>query len=255
MLTHITLDPITLDDILALRWGPFSSFGDANWMDAKIWRGIKSLGIGLVPWWGDIAGYKKTEDTAQRQQQKERWRVGVKVLHDWIGSFGVGLERIIFEWKGAEGPNPLLLDIVAARRGIGRWFSAPEVKWKGLREVWLGACWIGREEIFELMERMGQLEILMVWKGWVGAGINGTVKMVDGREWVEVSWGDDEVSRLNEMTMVEIGKAAMGDLQMPGNVGLREVVGKVAGASENMEDDDSFAWSDDSMVVPFVLHT
>lgn len=179
----------------------------------------------VVPWW-DAQWWSEFQvrgETADRAQ-KERWCTGIKVLHDWLGSFARMhvLKELMFEWQGVEGPNPLLLDEVAVGIGRGRWFSAPPVRWRGLREVWLGGVGVEVEDLGVLKGRMEGLERLMVQSAFVGEGNRGWRRVVDGKAWFEVFLGKEDLE-LQREGLVEL----VGDWPDMGVVDRNEGLGRV----------------------------
>lgn len=194
VLSRISIDGLALEGIRALRWGPFSSYEDSDWRGAMVWRRIVVLEARLLPWWSNqpkpSPGNKARcgiEVERQRIEKMEE-RAGIKILHDWVQSFEDNkMERFRFEWPlQTRGPNPLLLGEAAAKDKLGTWFSAPPIRSRGCREVWLGGCYIGMEDVRLLEDRLRGLERVMVWRGWLGEGLVGKRSTVEGTEWVGV---------------------------------------------------------------------
>ena len=209
-LKHIAIENLTLNGIVALRWGPFCSYVEGTWGSSRVWKGITVIELKLIPWWKNEIGPAKHGITVEtcskcggphfkpeseimrvkRKIEKGEERAGIKVLHDWLKSFGLNtMEKIKIEWTKttASQCNPLLLDEFAARDGKGKWFSAPPIRWKnGCKEVWLGGVLVGPDDLEAMEERIQGLEKVMVWRGWLGAQLTGTKIEVGGREWVAV---------------------------------------------------------------------
>lgn len=112
--------------------------------------------------------------------QEEIWCAGIKILHDWLNSFATAgkLRELKFAWQGAEGPNPLLLDEVAAGSGRGGWFSAPPIRGRSLRRVWFRGVRVGVDDVRHLRMRMEGLEVCMVEGRLVGEGVEGVRRVV-----------------------------------------------------------------------------
>ncbi len=214
LLTHLTLTNLSFAGILALRWGAFSSFEDAGWTGGNVWLGLRELEVEVRGWWveeetvdeglevdiydGEDEGEEEREIGRRRVRRgKEDWRTCTRVLHDWLHSFaaGGGLRCLRFEWMGGEGPDPLLLDEVVGGDGRRSWFSAPGVRWEGLREVWLGGVGVGREDVRRLKGRVGGLERLGVQVEWLDGGLGGRRVVGGGRVWAVLDvrgerWGE-----------------------------------------------------------------
>ncbi len=181
-----------------------------------MWLGLRELDVEVRGWWeeesqldeglevdiydGEDEGEEEREIGRRRRRArrgKEDWRTCTRVLHDWLHSFaaGGGLRCLRFEWMGVEGPDPLLLDEVVGGDGRRRWFSAPGVRWEGLREVWLGGVGVGGEDVRRLKGRVGGLERLGVMVEWLDGGLGGRRVVVQGRVWAVLDvkgerWGE-----------------------------------------------------------------
>lgn len=123
--------------------------------------------------------------------EKLEERAGVKILHDWVTSFEDNrMDRFRFEWpEKTKGYNPLLLVFESAAKSAAKdqsrvWFSPRVIESQGCKEVWLGGCYVGMEEMNLMKERLRGLERVVVWRGWLGPGFVGTRSTVDGTEWV-----------------------------------------------------------------------
>lgn len=190
MLEHIAVENFTVQGILAFRWGPFSCFGDADWGGGGLWRGLVSLEATLVPWWRQELLMPMESREEREKRVRVEWRDGLKILHDWIGSFAKNdkLEKLRFEWVGTcdEGPNPLLLDQVANGENHAQWFHAQPIKWRACSEVWLGGVLLAAEDVEVMKNRMPTLEKVMVWKGFERNGVSGEIIVVEKKKWMVV---------------------------------------------------------------------
>ncbi len=194
-LSHMTISPLSLQGLMAMRWGPFSSFMETEWTGARVWRSLTGLEVGLVPWWRD-----KDIDTgddifgSERERQSarwEQWRTGVMVLHDWLASFAASqkIETLKLWWYEEEGLNPLLLDTLAQKKGHPIWHGTKSMKWKGLKYLWLGQCKVDQKDVDELRERCRSLEELWVEDEWLHNEVAGRATVVDGLNWTKVYLG------------------------------------------------------------------
>lgn len=271
-LTHVAIDTLSLQGILALRSGPFSSFFDADWGSGILWRRLTVLEATLVPWWrqkrpADDSTVASETNSARRRRERKEWRSGVRILHDWVGSFAknIHLECLRFEWVGCrEGPNPLLLDEVATGEHRGAWFSAPGIHWQACHEVWLGGVTVYLDDLKAIKSRMPGLQRVMIWRGLSGVGVSGEVMVVGGREWVVV-----DVNKFGENTDEEVGEKfveVQGGAEVENLNGLGEVDGELVeeevvikwGVNEDRDggcglEDDADWFSDGSMDVPLII--
>lgn len=160
LLTRITISNLTLDGIKALRFGAFTSFGKPDPTSRQMWQRLKYLDITVVPWFGKAArnkqNYLKLEDP---QDDTERWRTGLKLLHNWLESFAYtgSLETLNFRWQGQEGPNPLLLDLVAREATRVQWFSAKGIRWQGLKQIQLMGVRVTEDDVKLIQDRVANL--------------------------------------------------------------------------------------------------
>ncbi|MCJ1466552.1 hypothetical protein MMC07_005172 [Pseudocyphellaria aurata] len=256
LLSRITIDSLTLDGIRALRWGPFSSFVETGWRGSMVWRRINALEVRLLPWWSSRPRPSAVDmtmcETEAEQQQNEKLeeRSGVKILHDWVKSFEDNrMERLRFEWpEQTIGYNPLLLVESAAKDQSRVWFSALAIESRGCKEIWLGGCYIGLEEMKLLKERLRGLERVVVWRGWLGPGFVGTRSTVDGTDWVTTHLEQPK----------EKGKRAKkriaGDVKVENPDLHQQALDDETTEEEELEElEDETALSDTSMDVPFFL--
>ncbi|KAI4103528.1 MAG: hypothetical protein LQ339_004253 [Xanthoria mediterranea] len=263
-LTELHFHHLTVPGLLGLRWGGFDAFVDATWMGKTFWRGITSLRIGMTTDWLQWAVHRDHELSLSRHEshpaKKQRgkmpkardvYRQGIQMLHDWYFQFSLGghIRRLFFEWLGddddgdddddARGPNPFLLDAETAKEKDSEWFSAPGIRWHGVREIWLGGIQVASSDVAELKSRFAGLETLMVWEELAESRIFGTVRSVEGREWLDVDLTTDGLqSRLDEVEMVE------------NNGGKAFGVGELSEREGPVGDEDG---GGDSMLCPFVL--
>ena len=187
-LRHVTISPLTLDGLLAMRWGPFSSFVETEWTGAGVWRGLSELEVGLVPWW--TAGHNKSAGISENEQEMEnpatvKSRTGVMLLHDYLASFAASerIETLKIWWYEKDGPNPLLLDTLPARWKQPLWAGLKLVKWKGLKSLWLGQCKVNQKDLEEIVIRCDNLEELWVEDPGLDKNIPGENVLVDGVWW------------------------------------------------------------------------
>lgn len=253
VLSRISIDGLALDGIRALRWGPFTSFVETDWRGAMVWRRITVLEARLLPWWSNqprsSPGNKAQFGIEMERQQIEKMeeRAGIKILHDWVKSFEDNkMERFKFEWPlQTRGYNPLLLGEAAAKDKLGTWFSAPPIRSRGCREVWLGGCYIGMEDVGLMEGRLRGLERVMVWRGWLGEGLVGKRSTVEGRDWVGVHL-QPKKKDTKERADTKLGKQALTKRALDDGT-MREK------GFEELDDETEF--SDASMEVPIFLDT
>ena len=188
-LIEVVLQNISISDVLALRWGPFSSFIESTRTSAEMWHGIKSLDISMKLWWESALEETETQSRAQKRVERDARRVGIKVLHDWLASFAGTLEKLVFEWMETTGPNPLLLDIFSTEDRRGKWFSAPEINWKVLRELRLGGCPLLGKDVPIVKDRAIHLAKLVSQQHMVETGIQGVQCLIGGEAWFSISLG------------------------------------------------------------------
>lgn len=187
LLTHLEIHNLTFEGILALRWGTFSSYGDSDAAGTRMWRRLEHLDIKMFPCCLAVGKIEniRTETaelrSARLTREKEERRTGFKVLHDWLKSFASTdhLETLKFEWKDQDGPNPLLLDLKATDGPAEKWFSAPKIEWKGLKEVHLRGVQVTEADMVELHRRMKDLRTLIAQPGRLSPPINAREVLVD----------------------------------------------------------------------------
>ena len=210
-LTELHVHQLTVPGLLALRWGGFDAFVDATWMGKTFWRNITSLRIGMTSDWlkwayQELYHEQKKEQKARMKKEREVYRQGIQILHDWFFQFSLveNLQRVCFEWVGGNGLNPFLLDEQIVKEGA-RWFSAPEITWKGVNEVWLGGVYINTSDVTTLKQRFVGLEKLMVWEELADSVIFGTVGIMEGRDWLDIDLTEDLRKPVMLKSMVDGG--------------------------------------------------
>ena len=190
----VTISPVTMEAIEALRWGPFTSYRQTDWAGAKVWMGLTRLELGLKPWWEDI--YVDVDGATQSKRLRQpvyRWRTGVKLLYDWLASFASSekIETLKIWWYEHEGTNPILLHSVAAKEREPEWHSMKGITWRGLRYLWLSGCVVGMEDIIEIRRRCPDLEEMWIENQWIVQEIKGTREYIEGELWMKVKLGFD----------------------------------------------------------------
>ena len=274
LLTHLEIHNLTFEGILALRWGTFSSYGDSDAAVTRIWRRLKHLDIKMFPCF--LAGGKienTTTETAEVKsarltREKEERRTGFKVLHDWLKSFASTdrLETLKFEWKDHDGPNPLLLDLNATDGQAEKWFSAPKIEWKGLKEVHLRGVQVTEADMVELSRRMKDLRTLIAQPGRQSSPINAREVLIDNRTSIG-GFIDKSGPRENEQLDSAKGMVAVGcaieDLLNPLAAGKSNAVEAeedlgslprgLATSLEYVRASNATGISDSSWEVPFML--
>ena len=190
-LSHMTISPLSLPGVMAMRWGPFTSFGETEWTGAHVWRGLTRLEVGLSPWHRDHiegAGRPYENKEERRSAIRVQRKLGTRVLYDWLASFAASdkVEILKLWWYEDKGLNPLLLDILSVKKNARPWHSLKPVKWKGLRELWLGMCRVTQADVDELQARCVQLEELWVEDKFLDEDVNGKAKLVDETWWARV---------------------------------------------------------------------
>lgn len=261
-LTHLEIYDLTFGNILALRWGTFSSYGNADAAGTRIWRRLKHLDIEMFPC-GLAVG--KTEIIGK---EKEDRRTGFKVLHDWLKSFASTdhLESLKFEWKDCDGPNPLLLDLKATDGPAEKWFSAPKIEWKGLKEVHLRGVQVTEADLVELHKRMKDLRTLIAQPGRLSPPINAREVVVDNSKSMGILTdrsGHDLNEQLDDAKgLVAVG-CAVDDLLNPLTAGRSNAVEAEDGSGhlrqrlatrlESVRASNVTGISDASWEVPFML--
>ncbi|KAL9028962.1 MAG: hypothetical protein Q9196_002737 [Gyalolechia fulgens] len=191
----IHIEPVDLRSLLAFCWGGFNALGESTWVGQTFWRGLKNLRIGMTTEWLEYAhkDLGREQDPELKMKKKEErllYRQGMQALHDYFTQFSLQdtLSTLRFDWVGdnGKGPNPLLLDEEVAKDEGGKWFSAPGLIWKGLKEVWLGGVKLSGPDLRILKERMEGMKKLMVWESLAARGIRGKMMKIEGVFWLDV---------------------------------------------------------------------
>ena len=179
--------------------------------------------------------------------EKLEERAGIKILHDWVKSFEDNkMERFKFEWPTqTRGDNPLLLGESVGKDRLGTWFSAPPIRSRSCKEVWLGGCYIGKEDIRLMESRLKGLERVMVWRGWLGEGLLGKRCTVNGTDWVGFHI-EPKITGTKERGEGDskVGKPVLGNQALDEETGREKGYGELDGES---------SLSDTSMEVPVFL--
>ena len=201
-------------------------------------------------------------------KEKEDRRTGFKVLHDWLKSFASTdhLESLKFEWKDCDGPNPLLLDLKATDGPAEKWFSAPKIEWKGLKEVHLRGVQVTEADLVELHKRMKDLRTLIAQPGRLSPPINAREVVVDNSKSMGILTdrsGHDLNEQLDDAKgLVAVG-CAVDDLLNPLTAGRSNAVEAEDGSGhlrqrlatrlESVRASNVTGISDASWEVPFML--
>lgn len=194
-LVTIHIEPVDLESLLALLWGGFNAVDESTWISQPFWRSLKSLRIGLTTDWleyahKDLRNEQDLELKEIKKEERQLYRQGIQTLHDYFVQLSLQdtLETLRFDWIGGKGkgPNPLLLDEEVAKEEGGKWFSAPGIVWRSLRELWLGGVALSGMDFKILKARLQGMEKLMVWETLAASGIIGTMKKIDGVTWLGV---------------------------------------------------------------------
>ncbi|KAI9811169.1 MAG: hypothetical protein M1827_005620 [Pycnora praestabilis] len=164
----LRLHPIHAMGILHLRWAGGAAWGTANWMAGRAWSKVKTLEIWLTNPSGLLS--------------KSKWKLFVKVLHDYFVSFRRTLEVLKFHWVGRTGVCPLLLDLVGGVRK--RDFSHPAIVWSVINEMWLGNTIMDEGKVGLLMQRANGMTVVRVQDGFLAA--TSTLVEINGVKWHEV---------------------------------------------------------------------
>lgn len=204
----------------------------------------------ILGWWGnelqEEEQYSNHEaedsetESQKAQKSKEEWRTGTRVLHDWLHSFAANgqLDTLKFEWvNSTEGPNPFLLDEVYAKDRKKAWFSAPGIRWTGLRELWLGNVVVSLTDVRRMKDRMPGLEMLIVPPECLAVGLGGVrADADDGRIWVGLLVEGNRLGIWEEL-----------------DLGASSAVAARGSHCENRASEEMASEDRASMVLPFML--
>ncbi|KAL8703329.1 MAG: hypothetical protein Q9201_003493 [Fulgogasparrea decipioides] len=222
-LTEIHFEALSVMGLLALRWGGFDATKESTWIGGNFWRGLKSLRISMK-----IDGFEYNDAELHAEQNADRitmlkgkreiYRHSVQILHNYFFHYSLNgrLEKLRFDWIGGTGPNPLLLDEEVAEEVDGwKWFSAPGIVWKGLKEVWLGGVRVQGAHVKDMKQRMEGLENLVVWEDMAAIEIGGETKKVQGKEWLEIDLAADIIEVLGDIedlfNETDVGRGEIGE--------------------------------------------
>lgn len=188
LLRRFTINGLSIEGIKALRWGPLTSYLDADWTSTVIWRQLTNLDICLAPSMG-VVDLGRSEEGMQ----------AMKILHDWIGSFNENIfEKVRFEWmEDQQRPNPFLLDeLMELSRSEGE-SKLQQIRWKSCKEIWLGGIRLGGKDLKKMTKRVRGLRKLMIWTSLLGRKTKAGERKVysRGQEWVMIKMSD---TRQNE---------------------------------------------------------
>lgn len=182
-LRRFTVNGLSIEGIKALRWGPLTSYLEADWASSAIWQRLTNLDVSLVPSMG-----------VPNLGRSEEGRQAIKILHDWIRSFGENrFEKVRFEWIGdQEGPNPFLLDEMAELHGPDGEPQVEWINWKSCKEIWLGGVSLGTKDLEKMMDRVKGLKKLVIWTSLLGREMREGERKVysRGHEWVMIDTDD-----------------------------------------------------------------
>ncbi|KAL8998154.1 MAG: hypothetical protein Q9169_002708 [Polycauliona sp. 2 TL-2023] len=246
-LTLLHFHQLTLPGLLALRWGGFDTFVDATWTGKNFWRRVTRLRVAMMSDWLKWAHQDLHQETNVQKREKMRkqrgiYRQGIQILHDWLFHFSLinKMRVVLFEWIGATGPNPFLLEEEAANnQNGGEWFSAPAITWKGVEEVWLGGVHVNTNDVTMIKLRFDELEKLLVWEELAESIIFGTVKRMEGRDWLDIDLTDDFQRPI--------------DVRMPKKIRVPRGLGLQTGLRERSQVRNTGVDGGNPMVCPFVL--
>lgn len=257
-LRRFSVNGLSIEGLEALRWGPLTSYLDADWDSSVMWRQLTNLDISLAPSMG-IADSTRSEEITR----------GMKILHDWIGSFDQNqFEKVRFEWMGGQKrPNPFLLDELAEMHGSKGEPKMRRISWSGCKEIWLGGVRLGTKDSRKMMDRVNGLNRVMVWTSLLGRKIKAGERKVysRGQEWVAIKLSDRRRNEThstngNAMPHDTLGETAREYYEEtePQQVSHGQTLESVADMSEGgvgktFGADSDDALSDTSREVPFYL--
>lgn len=238
-LRRFTVNGLSIEGVKALRWGPLTSYVDADWTSSVLWRQITNLDISLVPSMG-VADLGRSDEGIQ----------AIKILHDWIGSFGENrFEKVRFEWmENQQGPNPFLLDDIAETYGSGGEPEMPLISWKSCQEIWLGGVSLGTKDLKKITDRVKELRSLMVWRSLLGRETKeGEQKLYSrGQKWVRIRLDSVEDIARECCEETELQESRVETLE-------DGVTSEERGGGETFFGDDVDALSDGSREVPIFM--
>src|SRR6201999_2041463 len=124
----LRLHPIHPLGLLHLRWT--IAFLDAGWIAGKLWSQITTLVLHVL-------------NPGRSGLSADQQLMFAKILHSYLASFEERLVRLVFVWVGEMGICPLMLET----RGRKGRFSAPGLRMRGVRSLWLGNVGLRVEEL------------------------------------------------------------------------------------------------------------
>ncbi|KAH0552979.1 hypothetical protein GP486_006825 [Trichoglossum hirsutum] len=161
----LRLHPMHPLGLLHLRWTV--AFLDAGWIAGKLWSRITTLALHVL-------------NPGRNGLSSDHQLMFAKILHSYLASFEESLVRLVFVWVGEVGVCPLTLE-TKGRRGR---FSAPPLRMRGVRSLWLGNVGLRVEELEAMVrERMKGCEEV-----WVDGEVRGAVTGDVGWAVVESVW-------------------------------------------------------------------
>ncbi|KAI9707318.1 MAG: hypothetical protein M1836_000278 [Candelina mexicana] len=300
--TKLTLHPIHLMGILHLRWAGGGSWREASWMAGRTWMRVRQMDVRLEAPCGGLCNYYHHDERRRVEEEgegggggggggggaggltKDRGRMFVKVLHDYLASFRLRLERLRFWWVvtsddgdddddasfsprgvgGGKNPNPLLLDLDDSASKGRKGFSAPAIEWKVLGECWLGNVRVDARAVELIWQRARRLRVLRVmdefWDGDVGVG---DLVCVEGVWWREFRGEEEQVVGHSSENDHLVEEQIDGELRVGDSAGVSDdenIWGEgwdegngLADEGDVYDDFDDETFSQTSMVVPFML--
>lgn len=190
LLTRFAIDGLSIEGVKALRWGPMTSYIDGDGRSSVTWKHLTNLDISLTP----LVGFANLPESKEGIQ-------AVKILHDWIASFGENtFEKVRYIWLGEnEGPNPFLLENVPGMCECEQDSMMPSIKWKGCQEIWLGGVSMGTEDLKDMANRVKGLKRVAIWTSMLGREVKeGERKLCSrGKEWVMIEVEGFRESRMD----------------------------------------------------------
>lgn len=182
-LRRFSVNGLSIEGVKALRWGPLTSYLDADWTSSVMWRQLTNLDISLASSIGAVDLGRSEEGTQ-----------ALKILHDWIGSFDENrFEKVRFEWmEDRKKPNPFLLDELSEMYGSEGEPEMRRISWKSCKEIWLGGVRLGTKDLRKMTYRVKGLKRLMIWSSLLGRKTKAGERKVysRGREWIMLKVSD-----------------------------------------------------------------
>jgi hypothetical protein len=146
-LRRVNLNPIHVLGLLAFRWTV--GYADASWMAGNVWANITQIELQL---------FHPGSAGLNRDQQI----MSMKVLHSFLEGIADQCQKLTFCWLGQKGVAPVGMVNRAVAKGTGR-FSAPEINWPVLDELWMGNVGVSVREVCRIMTQgMPRIRALFV---------------------------------------------------------------------------------------------